>query len=671
MRITLIKLTVTLLLPFSTLAAETERQDKPVSGPKPAAVLALAPADALGIAYLARPADLFEHPFLHTAGLRAEPGPAQLLAAAVDTFDGPLMLAVCGSPLNPMSIRVELAHQPAADAGGFFDRLAKSGLPGTQAVPGSRRSETLAEGTLHLVRLPGPIPLTLHAAERRGLIYASTRRSDVIAWLAGEDLPPRFVDSADAGNLTANALAQPDAFAYLNTRGLMPMAISQLERELPGFAAALGLDTLEFAALTAEWARGPLAGHLITGWADPGAGLLNLAAVENRPMDISQRLPADYTFMVRGAWPSAADGIDAINELVAAIDTDIVDEFRTECAEFRREFGFDPHHDLAGNLVDEWMLAARLDAGGNHTPLAVFHVADPALLSSHLRTLIGKFDLEVATRACADGVIHAAPPESGVRLAWAIHDHDLIISHRTEAVCAAITSASEDTTSEPRVALEELSRRLPAESAQFAFLDLSQLAQLALATDGDDPQLADLADTLATLAKTPAGVGVSLRREAAVLALDFTASRAVNTEVRTAFWASVSASLSRSREMAKRVMSASKLRGIVQACLVFAGDHQGTWPESLDQLAEANMLPADALRSPYADEPRASTAAHAPADWDYLYRDGTGLAPDKVVACESSLRQDGANFAFADGHVEWISGARARALLREMRATGQ
>jgi prepilin-type processing-associated H-X9-DG protein len=133
----------------------------------------------------------------------------------------------------------------------------------------------------------------------------------------------------------------------------------------------------------------------------------------------------------------------------------------------------------------------------------------------------------------------------------------------------------------------------------------------------------------------------------------------------------VSASLSRSREMAKRVMSASKLRGIVQACLVFAGDHQGTWPESLDQLAEANMLPADALRSPYADEPRASTAAHAPADWDYLYRDGTGLAPDKVVACESSLRQDGANFAFADGHVEWISGARARALLREMRATGQ
>jgi prepilin-type processing-associated H-X9-DG protein len=105
-------------------------------------------------------------------------------------------------------------------------------------------------------------------------------------------------------------------------------------------------------------------------------------------------------------------------------------------------------------------------------------------------------------------------------------------------------------------------------------------------------------------------------------------------------------SLSRARELAKRAVSASNLRGIGQACYIYANDHDERFPESLEALIDKQFLTREMLNSPRDDEGGIS----------YVYIRGQSQADDprNVIAYEKILDDEGTNVLFLDGHVEWM-----------------
>ncbi len=107
-------------------------------------------------------------------------------------------------------------------------------------------------------------------------------------------------------------------------------------------------------------------------------------------------------------------------------------------------------------------------------------------------------------------------------------------------------------------------------------------------------------------------------------------------------------SLARARELSKRLVSQSNMRGIVTSCTIYANDHDGQWPPNLQTLVDEGAFTADMLKSP----------KHQRGRDCYVYIAGQTEAGDyrNVVLYERRELNDGegVNVAFLDGHVEFM-----------------
>lgn len=623
--------------------------------PAAPAVLALAPEDALSIIYLAKPSDIFSHPIWAISEANEDPILADFLENTAGTFSGPTMVAMCGTPQNPLGWRFEFAIRPDDGVEAFYAKLEDAWLPAVAGAAVQPAPRLERSGDFRILRLPAPLGIGLFLADKDGVVYGSSRITDVTTWTSGEALPPRFVDGADARKLPADQLAGTDALFYMNFRPVMPLATVELDRVFPGLAASLGLDKLEFGALTASWSRtGPQVDVVFGLPAD--AGMLELLASRNSPLDIAGLVPADYSTFVRATMTTAADDLERLNAILDTIDPAVVAEFRTECAEFRQEYGFDPLSDFAANLVDEWILAVKVQADGGFVPLIAARLGDAEKFNRQADLLIRGFKLEVSTTPVEGGVIYSAAPESGVRFAWtAVGDH-LLMSNSVESIQEAIEARTAGRTLLTAPALTSVTPRLPAESSRLFFANLSELARLALHEANNDPDVAALLEPLQKLTEANAGAALSVSRGDGVLSLRLAASPSADESVRATAWHSIGQSIACDRAYSRRLVSAANIRGLITACLIYANDHKGAWPESLGVLIESGDIAPEMLRNPY------KGGCDNSGESFYLYRNGTGLAPEDVVICERELQDGGGNFGFVDGHVEWLDGDRAREL---------
>ncbi len=137
---------------------------------------------------------------------------------------------------------------------------------------------------------------------------------------------------------------------------------------------------------------------------------------------------------------------------------------------------------------------------------------------------------------------------------------------------------------------------------------------------------------------------------------------------------------SRARPAANQVKCASNLRQIGQTVFQVAQTN-GRYPDTLDELVGSSSLPAETLVCPQCDDTVApgATAAQQAANLragrhvSYVYV-GKGLplvdppSPNAVVAYELPANHDGrgANFLFADGHVDWLIASDADRLIRQI-----
>lgn len=112
-------------------------------------------------------------------------------------------------------------------------------------------------------------------------------------------------------------------------------------------------------------------------------------------------------------------------------------------------------------------------------------------------------------------------------------------------------------------------------------------------------------------------------------------------------------SLFRARELAKRAVSRANLRGIGQACYIYANDHNDQFPKSLDELVEAGVLSPRQLESP-----RQSPGVR------YVYIPQT-IDDDvrNVLGYEMLYGDEGTAVLFLDGHVQWMREGDFRTVL--------
>ena len=123
----------------------------------------------------------------------------------------------------------------------------------------------------------------------------------------------------------------------------------------------------------------------------------------------------------------------------------------------------------------------------------------------------------------------------------------------------------------------------------------------------------------------------------------------------------------RSRETSNRVVSASNLRQIGQAILMYSNENHGAYPPDLSTLLVTEDITADVFVSPLSSDTRAegpTTRAvvdqlSKPGHCTYRYL-GCGCnsktVPDAaIVAYEPPTDVNpGGNVLFGDGHVEWF-----------------
>ena len=101
----------------------------------------------------------------------------------------------------------------------------------------------------------------------------------------------------------------------------------------------------------------------------------------------------------------------------------------------------------------------------------------------------------------------------------------------------------------------------------------------------------------------------------------------------------------RSIKLTKRMKSASNMKQILLACIMYAQDNKDQWPDSLQDLTP-RRLAGDTLINPGQPE----------RENGYIYiKPSTPISPQQVVLYEAhDSWGDGINVGFVDGHVEFI-----------------
>jgi prepilin-type processing-associated H-X9-DG protein len=109
--------------------------------------------------------------------------------------------------------------------------------------------------------------------------------------------------------------------------------------------------------------------------------------------------------------------------------------------------------------------------------------------------------------------------------------------------------------------------------------------------------------------------------------------------------------LGKTKELSKRLVSGTNLKGIGTACQIYAFDHDDNFPPNLEVLITECDLSPKSLESPI--KPNRFTGPV------YIYIAGqSGAAnPQNVLAYENPAYQsEGTNVLFVDGHSEYIRG---------------
>ncbi len=523
----------------------------------------------------------------------------------------------------------------------------------------------------------------------------SGQKSPVMAAYVDAEAVVKFIDAAVAKGNDAKAKEKwPAARDALGLRGLKRLSFSQ------------GFDGK-------DWGT-----HVFVEAPAPRQGLL--AAMEAQPVSDAALKSIPSSATVAGVARMDLAGVfDGIREAVAKLDKDGKREMEDGMKQVNELLGLDFRQDMLAPLGNEWSyyIAPEITGRGPLGVVVVNRLKDAAKAESTSDKLKDVANKAIARQA--DPNVHFAFKQAKVgdltvhylatpfvTPSWVIRDGNLYIGLYPQLVAQAAGHVSSEGKSildnESFIALR---KRLGGEKAvSVQFYDLPKSAPssyqvwLLVSSLGKFGDLLGV-DTPVVLLPPLNKLMEHLTVSGAVTWVDdkgwhfrgvtpFPGATTIASETAglmdvqsSALMASILLpSVTRAREQANRVKSASNLRQIGQGIMMYANEHKGRFPDDLAGAMGDNLLTVHVFVNP-----RTKTAVprglegDALKKWvnessDYVF---LGKGKDYRVGAEVPIAHekpqglaDGLNILYGDGHVEFLMMPQATQVLEKARQGG-
>ena len=590
--------------------------------------------------------------------------------------------------------------------------------------PGADADALAAQLEKLIAQSPAPFPLKV------------VHQDQIVALLVGYANP----ESALAGRVTKSladdahfksamshlGVKEPVSAAYVDYERIFAMVDDLIKASGDADAANawpkvrddLGLQGLKRLAGASGFDGKDYGTELFADAPEPRSGLLKLAG--NKPLgdEILAAIPQTVTTAGAGRF-DLAELFDLIHHTAGDVHPDALRQLDGLLAGLSSDSGVDLRKDLLASLGDEWAYFADPMIGGRGLAslTMVNHLKDPEKFEQSLEKM-EDYALKQIQKQAGDQmpvrVAFETTKVDGMTIhylavplvapSWLVSDGNLYVSLFPQVAAGAARHASQHGPSIAQnagfVAVRaRLGQKNP---SSFTFVDLPRTAPDAygawlfvsrLAGFGDVfgiksppmimPELSKLMSHL-----SPAGSVNWVDAEGfhAKSIEPFPGSTLVASDPSTLALYSAPTmisvllpALNRAREQANRVKSASNLRQIGLAAMMYANTNKGKLPPDL-----ATMYKQEDLTPSVFINPRSSTAPppagtpDAMADWveqhsDYVYvgrgRDIGAVGADAPIAYEKlEDNTEGVNVLFGDGHVEFFPMAAAQQLIEKSKA---
>lgn len=646
------------------------------------------PADAFFVAYVRDVDEALTQPLLEPIFQEA-PEAKPVITALTDAFDGSLAVSISGTPVMPFLWRFAILTQTNLDDATFSERLGTLATAWNSSPLGVMGSLTYVAGEVDRILFAGPASFSVDVIQRDDLVIATTLVG-FDQWL--QTAPPEglFANKAEWGRMNDGLSPAPAAFAYLDLRAIVPLAMMPLGNSLPKLYDALQLANVQSAALiigqtppivvtpddkmaqatdankkstkpnekTDELlVEGKPVVRLALSVKNDVPGPWHLIASNPITPTLTTAYPADTTLFLHSSMSSAAGLMDDVLAFQKTIDTVLTDEYAQERADFKRDVGFDPHSDFLANLAGEWAFGGKLGEHGIEQPLFTTRIADEDRFRAQLRSLRDYFKLQTTITTYRGVNIETAERNAG-NFSFAMAKKTLLISSEPQAVADAIDALIDKKNLSQSRDFIAAGKHISEPTAKFGYVDLravNELVRSAIPTP-------KVRDSLTRAAAKGDLIMTVVPRNGAI-----TADFYIGMELGTAATLAICDSLQEAQKQSARTVSMANMRGIVTSCIIYAHENKNQWPASLDVLVNDGSIVRNVLSDPYEKRDEAGKI-----ETFYVYRPVTNPGSIKdpakeIVLAESTLRDGGACFAFMDGHVEYITGQQAERLLAMMK----
>lgn len=507
------------------------------------------------------------------------------------------------------------------------------------------------------------------------IAFGSTRLQLASRWAAGDWPEKRWLNLPGVRKLLRGLPKEPTLRVLVNPLPLL----RELEKPKPNSLEEVALKFLvpedaQAGAVDLAWDESALTLRLTVALAEPCGGVARVLA---RPANTSRALglfPEDFVGIGRVGYGTASDIVEGLYALTDQFDPSISAEYREEIAEFRKETGVNWDTGILGNLVEEAAFGVRVDFT-RQPPIGwavVLPLGDEAAFRTEFDKLVDHFGLPVSDAVSEGLPVKKAAVGNGVEAFLVVHAGALILAGDKDTIVEIARRAAKGADGVPASENLRACHAALGENNQLAvMLDIDRLCEKApivpiaagpvlgpLLRQGSVGLVATVKEGVAHAELRWAMRSMSRKRDqmAAGAAAAAVTSPPSGDQAVAVLTQALSASLVEARGQAKRLVSAANMRGIAQGLHIYATDHKQKFPESLTELLRAtDAVNLQTMVSPYTGE--GPSSINEVEDKAYLiYRPGlsTSHPPREIVLAERQTDGEGANFAFVDGHVEWI-----------------
>jgi prepilin-type processing-associated H-X9-DG protein len=359
-------------------------------------------------------------------------------------------------------------------------------------------------------------------------------------------------------------------------------------------------------------------------------------------------------------------------------------EYQDGLAKLNQERGFSLE-ELLGNLGDEAAVAVKIpELIGIPPILIVIEVKDEA----RALEILSRFLEQAHARpqpfsTVAGAAIQTTTLAPGVMLSYAVKDGHLILGLSPLSVASALKAAESGDSLATSPQFQAAVKAIPEETIFSAYVELGPVARflvgLAYFIESKVQTVLPVLRFEMTTSSQGARIIQTLTVESQRMGVltcygvrnkdTFSLHAAIPLGAIRCAAAMLPEPVARAREAARREACMKNLRQIALACFMYLNDHKSMFPERLSELKEyVGNLEVFSC-------PETEAEITVPEDIDskssYTLIGGFSLKDvknpsEKLVLYESVKNHtEGANVAFADGHVEWVSSERLQELLKQ------